>query len=607
MDIDTENPMRTEKHSDVLKQATISKENDDNLPTLSNNNSYNSHNNNVSAKSNNAEDNDSDEDTKAHHLLYKVFPFLKPFIKKWYNYKLPPPPEHLRFITNPIEDFFLMKERKTAIETEFQAGIVSFLACIYCIPIVSAQMNLAGYSYNTATNTCSFLVAFGTFLMGLITNTPIVIAPPAALSIYIFNNMQENELTANQGSKAIFYSGIFLFLIGVFQNISLLVTGMIPSSLQNATSIGIGLFTTFQGLTAIDLVVRGHQMYLAPGKISDEIIICISAVIIIALSNFYRSKYSNILGLLWAAFFWWTSQNSWPTSWGERPTFTSSTIDKITNKDALLLVFELTILIVLTTYGLAATLLFRAELSKEKGSIKRGRIIMMLVGFMNIVSGGMNGPPLSILADSSSSIQAGGRTGFCSIICSLLFLATIFFGPLLSSLPNAATSSVLIMIGLSYFRNISKIDFVDSKYAMPAFLTIVLIPFTQSTIVGVGFGFTLHAIILIISGDSQIEFNKFLDHYFPTDDIIEDEEIVLKHLVKQAESLVHSPSKQQPKENIILDIPKVLKNPKRRISVVERVFHVPTNPNSDSRTSTSINNFFFSTDAISSIDEALIY
>ena len=152
---------------------------------------------------------------------------------------------------------------------------------------------------------------------------------------------------------------------------------------------------------------------------------------------------------------------------------------------------------------------------------------------MNILSGGINGPPIAVLAEGTAGIQAGGRTGFCAILCGILFSLTIFFGPLLSSIPTASTSAVLIMIGLAYCRYLPNIDFINSKYALSAYITIILIPFTQCVMTGAGFGFASYIIILILSSDLNIFIRYFTFQYMTT--------------------TIHQKLEQQEDENINID------------------------------------------------------
>ena len=501
---------------------------------------------------------------KAHHILYQLFPSLKPLLKQWYEYKLPPPPPFLRVLTDPIERFFEIKERGSTIETEVQAGIVSFLACLYCIPVVSGKMKEKGYDQYIASNTIALNTAVGTAMLGLITNAPIVVAPTVELVTYMISNMQNNNLNVNEGSKSVFFAGWLLLFIGLFEPITRLITDLIPRTLQASMLVGIGLLSTLNGLILIDLVVGGNATLLASGKITNVILISISSVCIIALSNYYKSKFSCILGMCWGAFVYW-NMTSWPSLWGIRPTFSSATVDNLHNKYTVLLFFEISILLLLYIYGIAPTLMKRAGLSQlsNQGTIPKGRIILMVVGLMNVLCGGMNGPPLGLLMESNSGIMAGGRTGFTSVVCASLFGLMIFFSPILSSLPRSAVAPILIMIGVSSIRNVSKINFIDSKYAMPCFLTLVLIPFTQSAMDGVSIGYIVYVIIMVVSGDIHVEFNKFMDRYFPQEDILVEEQKVLDELTRKAQQATHlSRAVEDPEAILLTDPPVALKNPK---------------------------------------------
>ena len=421
-------------------------------------------------------------------------------------------------IATLLDDHFECTRYGSTVETEIFAGIINFFSCMYIIAVVPPSFEKAGYDSLSVACAISLMCGIGSVACGLITNTPLIVAPSAAVSIYFATNVQQNNLSTGQGNMAVTYAGITFLLLGVIGPVGRFITKLIPKYIQISTTIGIGLLTVLSAFSEIDLVVQGKYTLLEVGKVTDEIVIAFSGLILIWIGNYYHSKVSYLIGLAWGTFLWWTSQDLWPTLWAEVPSIKGDYFHDISNSpNSMLLVFQIVILLLLTLFGLAKALCDLALITPPDDSIPKGRFIVIIVGACNILSGLLSGPPIILSPETASGIKAGAKTGLSAIVCGILFLLSVFFAPFFKSIPPAATSPILVMVGMILFQNIRKIDF-SNVYGIPAFVCMTLIPFSDSIIAGLGYGFVTYMIISVITGDIKNLLRDFLQYYFPAED-----------------------------------------------------------------------------------------
>eukprot|EP01034_Spumella_vulgaris_P036095 gene36095-44513_t len=155
---------------------------------------------------------------------------------------------------------------------------------------------------------------------------------------------------------------------------------------------------------------------------------------------------SYLIGLFWGTVIYWSVAHLWPVLWADVPTLSVDGFSGISDPSAILLVFEIFLLNVLSIFGLAKAMCDLAGITPTNESIPRGRALLVVIGVANLISGLFNGPPIMISPESSSGIKAGSKTGLSSVVGGSLFILSVFFAPLFSAIPPAGTTPVLIMI-----------------------------------------------------------------------------------------------------------------------------------------------------------------
>jgi len=358
------------------------------------------------------------------------------------------------------------------------------------------------------------------------------------VSIFIAVSLQQQGYSYQQGNASLILSGAALAFIGVVPPVGRFFTmvsfihitqqcnnsiiadltidsvhhpQLIPDSIQAAISVGIGMITALAGATEINLIVQGKYTILDMGPLTDEVVIAISCLILVAILMHYHVKGAFCTGLFVGTFLWWCVSNSWPTSILAAPK-SQATAGEI-SVNVVLLVFNLFVLYILALNGMGRSLSDLAGLTLPTGAIPRGGMLFIVCGLLTMLSGYLSGPPILISPESAAGIKAGAKTGLSTVICGVLFGISTFFSPLLAAIPAAGTAPLLIMVGVMMFANVKRINWTDYKIATSAYCTLFFIPFTYSILRGVAFGYAIYIAIGLFTVDVRENYQYALEKY----------------------------------------------------------------------------------------------
>lgn len=416
------------------------------------------------------------------------------------------------WLQDMVEYVFKVKKRKTTIEMEIFTGVIQFISCLYVLPVVPYQMKRVGYDEQSSIIGTSATCALGCIVGAFLTDMPLIIAPPTSVSIFFAVFMQQANMGYREGNAALMISGALLALLGVFPPVGRFFTRLIPDSIQAAISVGIGLITALAGATEINLVVRGKYTILDMGEITSEVIVAISALVVVAVLLHYHVKGAFCIGLALGTFVWWLISEEWPKGLVAMPT-TNNSVGDLSNDRITLLILNLFFLFILTLNGLARSLSDLANLTKPTGAIPRGNFLFIVCGLTTMFSGYISGPPILISPETAAGIKAGAKTGLSTLVCGLLFGVSAYFSPIFAAVPAAGTAPLLIMVGVMMFGNSKRIDWADYKVAVPAYCVLFFIPFTYSILRGVAFGYCIYIVIGLYTGDMITNVLQFIESY----------------------------------------------------------------------------------------------
>ncbi|MGD9328684.1 MAG: NCS2 family permease [Cyclobacteriaceae bacterium] len=408
-----------------------------------------------------------------------------------------------------INRFFRIKERNTSLRQEIIGGLTTFLTMSYIIflhPNMLAETGMDKGALITITCITSFI---GTLIIGIWANVPFALAPGLGLnSFFTYSVVIGMGVDWQTALGAVFISGI-LFLILTFSGFRERIVHAIPLSLRMAVPAGIGLLITFVGLKNMGLLVSNSSTLVQMGEMSTTLIISLLGLLIIIILEIKKIKGSILLGIIFIVITGMILGHIHvPDVFISSPPSIEPVAFKLNIFQALKVgfigvIFSFLFVDLFDSVGTIIACAYEAKLVKKDGNISGIEKILGSDAVSTVIGSLLGSSTITTYIESASGISAGARTGLSSIIVGLLFLIAPFFAPLIQTVPGYATAPALIIVGIFMFRNIQKINFTDLGDGIPAFFTIIIMPFTSSISMGLSYGFLSFIFLKIISGKSR--------------------------------------------------------------------------------------------------------
>eukprot|EP01040_Poterioochromonas_malhamensis_P012890 gene12890-14123_t len=406
-----------------------------------------------------------------------------------------------------LQEKFLLQERKTNVSTEIRAGLATFLTMCYIL-LVNPQLlaKVTGENPETIVVSTALSSAVGCIATGYFGNMPFGLAPGIGLSTYLaYGLMMGQGLTKTEAFTSCFIASVILLIFSI-TGFSYLLMRFIPRSVKLATIVGMGMQIALVGMTSVKLVVPNKDTIVGLGDISNyQIWLAFSGLIIIGSLLFHQIEGAILIGILIMTFATWYAENSFPTQIIDFPnlTITPSNFIDFTNYDiskcfAGIAAFLLIGLIDVS--GIIFGMSSLANITKEDGSIPGSTETFAAVSIASMFSAVTGGTPLIVYVESATGIKEGGRTGLTAIFVGIFFFLAIFIAPVLGSIPLTATAPVAILIGAMMMSQAEEIDWENMSDAIPAFLTLSIMPFTFSITNGIVFGLIAAMLFYITTG-----------------------------------------------------------------------------------------------------------
>lgn len=414
-----------------------------------------------------------------------------------------------------LERFFHLKENNTSVRVEALGGVTTFMTMSYIIFVQPAILGQAGMDKGAVMVATCLSCAIGTLLMGLLANYPVALAPCMGHNIFfavVVCGVMGYSWQVALG--AIFISGIvqvFLSLLGVWEGL----VAAVPDSLKQAIAVGIGLLIALIGLEYGGIVVDTPGVLVGLGNLTSRpVILVLLGIILTACLMVLKVKGAILLGILGTALLGIPLKVVKYKGLLAPPPCLGPTLFKLDIAGAFQ-VGLLTVIFVfffLDLFDAVGTLI---GVSSPAGFIKNGRLPRanraMLADSLATTTGALLGTStVSSYIESASGIAQGARTGLANIFTSLLFLVALFFSPLAEMIGGKFTQGSLVLrpviapplviVGYLMMKAVTRIDWDDMTEAIPAFLTVVIMPMTISITEGITFGFISYCLLKLTSG-----------------------------------------------------------------------------------------------------------
>lgn len=424
-----------------------------------------------------------------------------------------------------MERFFKLKEHGTNVRTEIIAGLTTFMTMAYILFVNNLFLGPEGAGIPQ--EGVFFATAIGaglvTIVMGLFVNIPIALAPGMGLNAYFMTVVLSSNgaITWQAALGAVFLSGIVFIILTVTKVRQMLLTA-VPNNLKIAITIGIGLFITIVGLKLANLVmvsvnpgtdishpVAGGAFNLALGNFVEQkdTLLALIGLFLIAILMVLKVRGALLIGIVATTLIgipMGVTDLSGLSGASWIPSFDNLAVGQLDIKGALGIgllevIFIFTFVELFDTFGTLVGTAGRAGLLKDKeGEKKLGKA--MLVDAGGVSAGAFLGTStVTTFVESASGVAAGGRTGLTAVTTGVLFVFSLFLAPLALVVPSAATAPALIIVGVLMMSQIGQIDWDDFFVAFPAFLTIILMPFTGGIANGISAGIISYVILSVFA------------------------------------------------------------------------------------------------------------
>ena len=446
-----------------------------------------------------------------------------------------------------LDSYFKISERGSTVAQEIRGGVVTFFTMAYIVALNPLIIGLAkdadgkylggGDVPNLALVAAATALIAGvmSILMGVVANFPLAIATGLGLNTFVAIGIA-SQMSWADAMGLVVLEGIIITVL-VLTGFRVAVFKAVPTQLKIAISVGIGLFIALIGLVDAGFVRRTGSGPV-PVTLGDDGTLVGWPVLVFALGLFLtigllvkKVKGALLIGIVVATGVsiaiestfkigpnFISPDNVNPKGWGlnvpalpekiaEVPSFDLlgqfslfGSFSKISIIAVLLLVFTLLLADFFDTMGTMTAIGHEAGLVDDKGNIPSADRILLVDSIAATAGGLASVSSNTSYIESASGVGEGARTGLASVVTGILFLLTTFIAPLISVIPYEAAVPALIIVGFMMMTQIKEIDWQDYGIGIPAFLTIILMPFTYSIAVGIGAGFITHVVIRYIQG-----------------------------------------------------------------------------------------------------------
>ncbi|MGY3126641.1 AGZA family xanthine/uracil permease-like MFS transporter [Agrococcus sp. UYP33] len=447
--------------------------------------------------------------------------------------------------TGVVDRFFKISERGSSVSQEVRGGLVTFFAMAYII--VLNPLIIGGFSADQAATdveggwlpngqvaaVTALVGGLMTLAMGLIANVPFGLAAGLGINSFLAFGLV-GELTWPEAMGLVLINGVIIVVLAA-TGLRRMIFDAVPPALKSAIAVGIGLFIAFIGFVDSGFV-RSTGAASPPVELGDggsitslPTAVFVIGVILMGILLALRVKGALLIGIvattiiaiiLEAIFRVGPSLGANPDAWNlNAPALPTSVValpdlsligqvsfgsfDRIGILATTMFIFTLVFMNFFDAMGTMTGLARQAGLATPDGQFPGLKRALVVEGFGAVAGGGASASSNTVFVDSAAGVGEGARTGLASVVTGVLFLAAMFLTPLTQIVPLEVAAATLVVVGAMMMAQIADIDFTDFRIALPAFLTIVVMPLTYNIANGIGVGFIAWVIVNAVSGRAK--------------------------------------------------------------------------------------------------------
>ena len=411
-----------------------------------------------------------------------------------------------------LEKLFKLSEHGTTVKTEVLAGITTFMTMGYILIVNPLILSETGMDFGALITATAISGAIATLFMAFFANLPFALAPGMGLNAFFAYAVVIGMGYPWQFAlTAVFLEGI-IFLILTFFNIREAIVNSIPINLKHSISAGIGLFIAFIGLQNAGIIVNNDATLVGLGHLgSPAAMIAITGLVIAGVLHIKRVTgaliIAIIVGTIIGLFFGVTRLPeglkflSAPASLS--PIFFKFDFSRIFSLDMVVVLFTFLFVDMFDTVGTLVGVASKADMLDEEGRLPGVKMALFADAVGTTAGACLGTSTVTTYVESAAGVAEGGKTGLTAFTVAIGFLLALFMSPIIIMIPAAATAPALIMVGIFMMSPIQKVDMDDFSEAIPAFLTLIMMPLTYSISEGIVFGIVSYVVLKYLTGKAK--------------------------------------------------------------------------------------------------------
>ena len=415
-----------------------------------------------------------------------------------------------------LERLFHLSEYGTTVRTEVLAGSTTFFTLAYIIFVQPTVLSAAGMDFGSVFVATCIGSGIATLMMAFFANYPIAVAPAMGHNFYfVFTVVVAGGIPWQVALGGVAVAGMLFVLTAGVGLRERLITA-IPDSLKHAIAVGIGLLIAMVGLQWAGVIVDSPGTLVTLGDLQTApVMVAMIGFSVMAVLTAWNLRSALLVGLLVSSVVAWLigvteyqGLASLPPSMA--PTFLELDVLGALHPDMVGIIFVYLFLALFDSVGTLVAVAEQAGLMRN-GMLPRARGALLADAAGTVVGAGLGTSTVTAYIESSTGVAAGGRSGLTSVVTAGLFFLALFFSPLVAMAGGGYRVSddltlypviapALIVVGTMMVRSVRRIGWDDPTEAIPAFLTILLMPLTVSITEGIAFGFISFAMLKLLTG-----------------------------------------------------------------------------------------------------------
>lgn len=406
-----------------------------------------------------------------------------------------------------LKKLFGFNPKQTTVKTEIVAGITTFLTMSYILAVNPAMFSeLEGMPAGAVFTSTALAAIVGCLAMAFWGKLPFGLAPGMGLNaFFVYTVCLGMGYSWQFALTAVFIEGL-IFIVLTLTNVREAIVNAIPTNLKYAIGGGIGLFIAFIGLQSGGLIVDNGATLVALGDItSGPALLALIGIIITGVMYVMNIPAAILLGIIITMIIGiplgvteFQGIMSHPHS--IEPIFCKFQFDNIFSLDMLVIVFTFLFIDLFDTVGTLVGVCTKAKLLDKNGNIYRIKEAFMADSIATTAGAMLGTSTTTTYVESATGISQGGRSGLTAFAVAVCFIVALFFSPLFLSIPAAATTPALVIVGLLMLEPIVKIPFGDYSESIPAFICIIMMPLSYSISNGIMLGMISYVVLNVLCG-----------------------------------------------------------------------------------------------------------